>query len=561
MNELTKRAVIYCRVSTKEQVDEGSSLVSQEKICKEFALKHSYEIVATYIEQGESAKTMNRTQLRALMEFCALKKNRISAVIVYKIDRLSRNTDDYSQIRLLLKRHKVEIKSTSEQFENTPAGRFMENIIANVAQFDNDVRIERCIGGMRNAMQEEGRYVWRAPFGFANTKIGGKSNIAPNEKAAVVRNTFEAVAKGVSTANELRITMAREGLVDSKGKPLALGHYYRMLRNETYAGWIKKFGRKVRGTFEPIISDDLFHTVQLILKKKSQHISQYNVKHPDFPLRRFVFHCSGKKLTGCWSKGKQKLYPYYFFRAIPGMYRKNDIELKFAAFMDRFALKSNFQLAKLKHGIENHIIQKTVDKHKKVSQLSDLLQELQEKQSQLINKNIAGVLSDTVLKQQSQRLEDEISTVELQISQIAFTEFKKNEVFKLAQAFLLSPGTVWMNASPEVKWKLQVFEFPYGVEFDGTEFRTPKICSLFNIESGFDDPYYPRVHSRFLKTNTLEVGNIPIWQRDNHFPKPPPTKHYTDNPAWNQVANELADLADTLSRNDEKPSSAAVLTT
>lgn len=55
-----KRAVIYCRVSTKEQVEEGNSLVSQEKICRDYANKHNYEIVRVFIEQGESAKNADR---------------------------------------------------------------------------------------------------------------------------------------------------------------------------------------------------------------------------------------------------------------------------------------------------------------------------------------------------------------------------------------------------------------------------------------------------------------------------------------------------------------------
>src|SRR6188474_2337981 len=101
MNQI-KRAVIYCRVSTKEQVEEGNSLVTQEKLCREYALKHGYEIVHAFIEQGESAKTAERPELQKLLSFCAFRKNGIQALITYKIDRISRNTDDYSHLRILL---------------------------------------------------------------------------------------------------------------------------------------------------------------------------------------------------------------------------------------------------------------------------------------------------------------------------------------------------------------------------------------------------------------------------------------------------------------------------
>jgi site-specific DNA recombinase len=107
-----KRAVLYVRVSTKEQVDEGNSLSTQEKMCREYTSKNGYEVVQVYIEQGESAKTALRTELQKMLLFCSDKKNKINAVIIYKLDRLSRNTDDYSQLRLLLKKYGVEIKST-----------------------------------------------------------------------------------------------------------------------------------------------------------------------------------------------------------------------------------------------------------------------------------------------------------------------------------------------------------------------------------------------------------------------------------------------------------------
>ncbi len=64
-----KQAVIYCRVSTKEQAEEGNSLVTQERNCREYALKNGYDIAHVFIEQGESAKTADRTELQKLFIF------------------------------------------------------------------------------------------------------------------------------------------------------------------------------------------------------------------------------------------------------------------------------------------------------------------------------------------------------------------------------------------------------------------------------------------------------------------------------------------------------------
>ena len=60
--------IIYTRVSSREQT-EGFSLDSQEKLCREFAIKNELKIVKIFCERGESAKTAERTQLQNLMKF------------------------------------------------------------------------------------------------------------------------------------------------------------------------------------------------------------------------------------------------------------------------------------------------------------------------------------------------------------------------------------------------------------------------------------------------------------------------------------------------------------
>ena len=249
MKTANNKAIIYVRVSTKEQVDEGNSLTTQEKICREYAAKNNYDVLEIFIEQGESAKTANRTELQKLLIFCSDKKNNISAVIIYKLDRLSRNTDDYSQLRLLLKKYNVEIKSTSEYFENNPMGRFMENTIANMAQLDNDVRAERCTNGMKEAVRE-GRWVWLAPVGYDNTRIAGKATIAPNSMAPLVQKAFNLIAQGVYTTEDVRKIVNQEGLKHKGGKEISKTYFPAILSNKLYIAC--RISRIARLFFRPV---------------------------------------------------------------------------------------------------------------------------------------------------------------------------------------------------------------------------------------------------------------------------------------------------------------------
>ncbi len=80
------KAIIYIRVSTSEQAELGYSLKAQEEICLEYAKRYGYEVLKIFVEKGESAKTLNRTQLKEMLEYSRINKHKIDALIIYKID-------------------------------------------------------------------------------------------------------------------------------------------------------------------------------------------------------------------------------------------------------------------------------------------------------------------------------------------------------------------------------------------------------------------------------------------------------------------------------------------
>ncbi|MBN8675428.1 MAG: recombinase family protein [Chitinophagales bacterium] len=532
MEKNTKsKAVVYCRVSTKEQVEEGNSLATQERNCREYAIKHDYEITQVFIEEGESAKTADRTELQKLLRFCSDKKQNINAVIIYKIDRLSRNTDDYSQLRILLKRYGVEIKSTSEYFENTPAGRFMENIIANVAQFDNDVRTERSVGGMRDAVRE-GRYVWMAPVGYTNQKVDGKSNIVPNDKAILVKKAFEMMAARNHSINAIRESIAQMGL------PQARSNFYKMLKNELYAGWICKLGERHRGKFEPIISEELFTRVQQVMKIKKMPML-YKIKHPDFPLRRFVQHPDGFKLTGAWSKGRNKSYAYYRFIKTAHQWPKNDLEAVYGEFIDRYSIDIAL-LERIKVELVHKLEAKSKNNVQYIEGLSQRKQQLKETQSILLQKGIKGIISDTLLKENLEALDGEIWEIDKQLQQKESRKVNTSEILDFVSQYLQHPSQIWKKMPLDIRIKLQWFQFPDGVLFDGKEFRTAKISGLFKLKDFFLADMSSNVHHRRLYYKQPKSANSSPLQNENII-------------VWPDIVSELKQLEEILSPNNKSP--------
>lgn len=493
--------MIYCRVSTKEQVEEGNSLVTQEKNCREYANKNGYEIAAVFIEQGESAKTADRTELKKLMGFCSAKKNNIKAVIAYKIDRISRNTDDYSQIRILLKRYGVEIKSTSEFFEDNPAGRFMENIIANVAQFDNDVRAERSINGMMDAVRE-GRYVWLAPLGYSNVKDSGKSTIEPNHLAPLIRKAYEGVALNKYPIDDIRKKLITEGLINPSGKPISKSHFYHILKHELYTGWINKFSERHKGAFEPIVPEQLFNQVQYVLSGKHIKYKQYTIENPDFPLRRFIRHTSGTMLTGCWSQGRTKKYPYYLLRKENINIRKEVLEDTFKNWLNRFELDIAV-FEKLELYVKKHLDKGIGDKKLEIEQLQKKVRELKQKQHIILEKNIEGIISNELCKEKIAAIDTELYQINKSITNLPETNINYSRLLGIIRSVLKNPGDVWEKVDFETKIKLQWFYFPHGIEIDGKGNRTTKICKLFKLKERISPYHSYNVHHRFSKSNTI----------------------------------------------------------
>lgn len=508
-----KKAVIYCRVSTKEQVEEGNSLHTQEKICREYAVKYDYEICRVFIELGESAKTADRTELKKLLAFCMNKKERINAVIIYRIDRLSRQMEDYTFIRSKLKQNNIEIKSTAEYFEDNPSGRFMENIIANVAQFDNDVRTERCVNGMKDAIRE-GRYVWSAPFGYSNGRINGKPNLVPNQYAHIIREAFELLAKDQMPVEHARLQLTNKWIKKGNIRLPGKSQFPKILQNEIYAGWICKFEERHKGLFEPIISESLFLKVQWVLKDRRLTKKGYLKHNPDFPLRKFFIHPSGLRLTGAWCKGNKKKYAYYFYRLPLHIYPKALVEQAFLKLLDTYTLPAP-HFKKLSAAIQKSLIDNTEDRTTVRLKYIQQIDILKHKERVLIQKNVDGILPDLLLKEHLDILAKEIYTITDIIQQSPETVINYDRVLGDVREFVEHPSETWKKANYKGKIMLQWLFFPKGVFFDGTNCRTPETCNVFRLKDIFSPYNSGVVNYPDSKINTTDATVSPPYIFEN----------------------------------------------
>ncbi len=186
-------AVIYVRVSTKEQT-ENLSLPTQLRACEEYCRRQGYEVIERFHEEGESAKTTDRSQLQLLLKYCRTHKGHVHFVVVYNLTRFAREKYDHFALRAHLKSLGISLRSATEPIDDTSTGKLMEGVLAAFAQFDNDCRADRTRAGMRAAL-ELGRWTFPAPLGYLNApRASGKSLLHDPERGPLVRRAFEELA-------------------------------------------------------------------------------------------------------------------------------------------------------------------------------------------------------------------------------------------------------------------------------------------------------------------------------------------------------------------------------
>lgn len=289
---MEKRAVIYIRVSDPSQI-EGHSLETQEKICRDYIKSKGYEVVKTFREEGESAKHVyTRTQLSDLIRYCSDKKNNISYLVVYKMDRLSRNMSEGLQLIAQLASYGVFVYSATEQFGGDAAGTFLKNVLMAAAQYDNETKGEKVRDNMKASFRD-GFWPFKCPIGYkrqfkTKEENKGKVVIPHPGLAPIISRMFQKASRGIYTKAQLARIMNEEGFGDYYRKEADHKTVRNILTKSFYYGksYAAKWKEEVVGKHEPITDEETWQKAYhyLILKKKN--FVYQNVEH--YPLKGFL---------------------------------------------------------------------------------------------------------------------------------------------------------------------------------------------------------------------------------------------------------------------------------
>lgn len=502
--------VIYTRVSSKEQLD-GTSLEVQERICKDYAIREGFEVDRVFSERGESAKTTDRTTLKLLLEYIAKNHKNLHAVVVYKVDRLARNALDHATLKLGFNKLGLRLMSATENLEDTPVGRWVENMLAGTAQFDNEVRTERSTNGMRSAV-ERGRYVWGAPRGYLNSGGRGKSNLIHDEPEVVrlVRKSWELIDTGY-TIEEARKAVTKEGLLGKSGKPICKSQFHKMIRNKVYMGIIEKFGLSIAGNFKPIVESDLFRRVQDKLDHKRKNIPIYKKDNADFPLRGFVTcHKCFRQVTASWSTGHGGKHAYYRCMYCKGInYKKDLIENIFLQFLKDYSYKPSLKNTLIK-SIEANLEFRNETNLKHKAEIEKKIITLDANDKQIVAKNLKNVINDNLAKELLEDNKEEKSNLLLELDKYTVDPKEVMTIVERSLSILEDISGVWIHADLDIKKRFQKFLFNDGVAFDGEKFRTTKTALCLGQNAILLDQKSTTVNSPYFIPNESIVQFVEI---------------------------------------------------
>jgi site-specific DNA recombinase len=251
-----RQAVLYARVSTKDQEKEGFSIPAQLKFLREYAVKNSLKIVREFVDV-ETAKTTGRKQFGEMVHF--FQKNALCrTVIVEKTDRLYRNFRDFVTLEDL----GVELHLPKEGQIIGKDAKSQAKLVHGIQLVIARNYIENLREEVRKGMREkasQGIYPSRPPLGYTNNKLNHTIEVdAAN--TAITQRAFALYATGQHS-----LAAVREAIRTETGKHYSKGYIHGLLTNPFYSGFFEWDGERYKGTHPLIVSPELFNRVQTIL--------------------------------------------------------------------------------------------------------------------------------------------------------------------------------------------------------------------------------------------------------------------------------------------------------
>lgn len=464
-----KQAVIYVRVSSKEQKEEGYSIPAQKKLLWDYARVNGFKIVKEF-EDDETAKSSGRTGFGQMIEF--LKENKkVDNVLVEKTDRLYRNFKDYVFIDelgitvfLVKENEKIGKDASSHQ-------KFIHGIKVLMAKNYVDNLSEEVKKGLKQKAESGMFPCGTPPIGYKFERVDGKSVLVVDEKnKEMVIKMFEWYATGFYSIQNLIDKIKEEGLFipanipkNCKMKTLTKSSGQRILRNSAYYGDFFWKGKVMKGLHEPIVEKQLWDRVQQVLDgfQNKKMLSKYNTLDFIFKGLMTCGEC-GRHITATRKiKPSGREYVYYNCTKFGTNCSQKPIEESNLDEQVKERLNGltmpEKAVAYIADGLKESLYLKRETEDRTQELLEDEKRRLESSLSTIYEDRLDGTISKEFYNKKSKEYEEEIRQIEQKLSR--YTEANINYYRTGINILELSKmaSLLYENAKPDEKQELLNF--------------------------------------------------------------------------------------------------------
>lgn len=463
MTQPMQKAVIYCRVSSPDQVKNGHGLSSQETRCREFAKYRKLEVVEVFQEEGISGGLIDRPAIKRMLEFLRKHKREQIVVIIDDISRLARGLKAHLELRMAIQQAGGVLQSPSIEFGDDSDSQLVENLLASVSQHQRQKNAEQVKNRMRARLMS-GYWILCPPRGYKMEKMDGHGKMLVRDEplASIIQEALEGFASDrFTTPVEVKAFFESQPAFpkDRKGE-VHLQRVMDILNRQLYSGYYEypEWGIGItKGKHEPIISFEVFRQIQDKLKGRAKVPARADISE-DFPLRGFIV-CDGcgVPMKSCWTKGRSAKYPYYLCQTKDcehyGKSVKRDyIETDFEDLLRKIAPSVPLE------GMADKMVK--ILKDTKASQHGENLSDLKN-QFQLIDRKIEQFLDRIVVadsqilitsyERQIKQLEQDRVLIQEKLDKCGRVDSTLEETARTAFEFLANPYERWVSGDLKTK--------------------------------------------------------------------------------------------------------------
>lgn len=249
------RAALYVRVSTEDQANTGFSLDAQVKKLEAYCRIREWTVADIYRDEGYSGRTKDRPEYNRMMQ----ESDKWDVVLVMKMDRIHRNSLNFTMMIEELNRNGKQFNSVQDKFDTTTAmGRFVMDIMQRIAQLESEQIGERVYRGMEEKAREgRGNLGSGHPYGYEY--VDGKLVVVP-EESITVRAIFRMALRS-HTPSEIANFLNDSGTPAKKGGKWSRQTITGIIHNPIYAGYKDWDGIVRLSDHEPIIDVTTYESI------------------------------------------------------------------------------------------------------------------------------------------------------------------------------------------------------------------------------------------------------------------------------------------------------------